>query len=269
MPTGGALTLSLENFEIDDHYASMVPGARTGPHVLIDVSDTGTGIPRGIIEKIFDPFFTTKEVGHGTGLGLSTVIGIVKSHGGFVEVESEVGRGTSFKVFIPANTSATLDAPPSEEAPIARANGELLLIVDDEKAILQVAQALLEKHGYQVVTANDAPEALAIFALRMNEIDLVLTDLAMPCMDGVALIRTLRKMKPGVRVITSTGRGSQNARTNEVAHLKVSASLTKPYNKNKLLSTLHGVLRPASDTEKTISVRPSINPNELAISPHG
>jgi PAS domain S-box-containing protein len=249
MPTGGTLTLALENFEVDDHCASMTPGAKAGPHVLLEVKDTGTGIPRDIIDKIFDPFFTTKELGQGTGLGLSTVIGIVKGHGGFMDVESSLGRGTSFKVFLPANITELAAAPTSEAAPLPPANGELLLIVDDERPILQVAQALLENHGYRVLTAADATEALAIFALRMNEIALVLTDLAMPFMDGVALIRTLQRMKPDVRVIASSGRGSQEGRANDFAALNVRACLTKPYNKNKLLVTLHDVLSHASDNQ--------------------
>lgn len=244
MPNGGTLTLALENFEVDDHCASMTPGATAGPHVLVEIRDTGTGIPRDIIDKIFDPFFTTKELGQGTGLGLSTVIGIVKGHGGFMDVESSLGRGTSFKVFLPANITELAAVPTSEAASLPPANGELLLIVDDERAILQVAQVLLENHGYRVLTAADATEALAIFALRMNEIALVLTDLAMPFMDGVALIRTLQKMKPDVRVIASTGRGDQEGRANEIAHLNVRANLTKPYNKDKLLATLHDVLSP-------------------------
>ena len=247
MPTGGTLTLALENFEVDDHYASMTPGAKAGPHVLLEVSDTGTGIPREIIDKIFDPFFTTKELGQGTGLGLSTVIGIVKSHGGFVSVYSEIGRGTTFKVFLPANRSELPAAQTAEAAPLPPAHGELLLIVDDEKPILQVAQALLEGHGYQVLTAGDATEALAIFALRMEEIKLVLTDLAMPFMDGIAFIRTLQKMKPDVRVIASTGRGGQEEHANDFAALNVRASLTKPYNKDKLLKTLHDALSPQTD----------------------
>lgn len=242
MPTGGTLTLALENFEVDDHYVSMIPGAKAGPHVLLQVRDSGMGIPSDIIDKIFDPFFTTKELGQGTGLGLSTAIGIVKSHGGFMEVYSEVGRGTSFKVFLPANRNELVAGQTSEATPLPPAHGELLLIVDDEKPILQVAQALLESHGYRVLIAGDATEALAIFALRMNEIALVLTDLAMPFMDGVALIRTLKQMKPEVRVIASTGLAGQDARAIEIAHLNVRACLTKPYNKNKLLVTLHEVL---------------------------
>jgi len=250
MPAGGTLTLALENFDVDAHYANMMPGARAGPHVLIEVSDTGTGIPHETIDKIFDPFFTTKELGKGTGLGLSTAIGIVKSHGGFMQVYSEVGRGTSFKVFLPANVTENADAPTFKTTPLPRANGELLLLVDDEKSILQVAKAILEDQGYRVVTAVDATEALAIFALRMREISLVLTDLAMPIMDGVALIRTLQKMKPGVRIVASTGRGAQDGRANEIASLNIRASLAKPYNKTKLLTVLHEVLAQASDNPK-------------------
>jgi CheY-like chemotaxis protein len=136
--------------------------------------------------------------------------------------------------------------------------------VDDEKSILQVAQTLLESHGYRVLTAGDATEALAIFALRMNEIDLVLTDLAMPFMDGVALIRTIQKMNPDVRVIASTGRGGQDGRANEIAHLNVRASLTKPYNENKLLMTLHDVLTQAPDNRFQGSARPgAVRADEL------
>lgn len=255
MPGGGTLTLNLENFEVDDHYASMTPGAKTGPHVLLEVRDTGTGISRENLNKIFDPFFTTKELTQGTGLGLSTVIGIVKSHGGFMQVYSEVGRGTGFKVFLPANASELTTPSALEAAPLPRGNGELLLIVDDEESILQVARAILENHGYRVLTAVEATEALAIFALRMNEVDLVLTDLAMPFMDGVALIRTLQKMKPGVRVVASTGRGGQDGRADEIAQLNVRASLTKPYNKNKLLATLHDVLTQPSDNHSSPSAQ--------------
>ena len=242
MPAGGTLALSAENFPVDEHCASMMPGAKTGPHVIFEVKDTGMGITAHNIDKIFDPFFTTKELDHGTGLGLSTVIGIVKGHGGFVSVSSEIGRGTTFKVYLPAKAGA-LDTPKNSKATaLARANGELLLLVDDEEPILQVAQALLEDHGYRILTARDGTEALAIFAIRKDEIEVVVTDLAMPLMDGIALIRTLQKMKPDVRVIASTGTGGQRRRAHELAELNVQACLTKPYNKNKLLKTLQDTL---------------------------
>jgi nitrogen-specific signal transduction histidine kinase/ActR/RegA family two-component response regulator len=242
MPAGGTLSLLAENFTVDEHYASMTPGACAGPHVRFEVTDTGMGIPPQNIDKIFDPFFTTKALGHGTGLGLSSVIGIVKSHGGFMSVASEVGRGATFKIWIPAKMDAFETLKQSTALPFPRANGELLLLVDDEKPILQVAKALLEGHGYRVLTAEDATEALTIFALRKDEIKLVLTDLTMPLMDGVTLIRTLQKMKPDVRVIASTGRGGHEQRAQELESLNVSVCLTKPYDKNKLLKTLQDVL---------------------------
>jgi len=242
MPAGGTLSLSADNFPVDEHYASMTPGATAGPHVRFEVTDTGMGIPAHNLDKIFDPFFTTKELGHGTGLGLSSVIGIVKSHGGFMSVYSEVGRGTTFKVYLPATMGVleTQKEEPTISLPLAK--GELLLLVDDEKPILQVARALLEGHGYRVLTAADATEALALFALRKDEIKVVLTDLAMPLMDGMALIRTLQKMKPDVRIIASTGRGGQEQHAHELENLNVGVCLTKPYNRNKLLKTLHDAL---------------------------
>jgi CheY-like chemotaxis protein len=244
MPAGGTLAISAENFTVDEHYASMMPGAKTGPHVVFEVKDTGMGITPQNMEKIFDPFFTTKELEHGTGLGLSTAIGIVKSHGGFVSVSSEIGRGTTFKVYLPAKVGALETSSKSTETALPRAKGELLLVVDDEKPFLQIAKALLEDHGYRVLTAGDGTEALAIFAIQKNEIRLVLTDLAMPLMDGVALIRTLQKMKPDVLVIASTGTGGQKKRAHELADLNVNASLTKPYTKHKLLKALDEALNP-------------------------
>jgi PAS domain S-box-containing protein len=247
MPAGGTLTLAAENFPVDEHYASMTPGAKAGPHVRFEVTDTGMGIPPQNMDKIFDPFFTTKELGHGTGLGLSSVIGIVKSHGGFMSVYSEVGRGTTFRVNLPAEVGQVETRKETAAADPPLAQGELLLLVDDEKPILQVAQALLEGHGYRILTAEDATEALAIFATRQHEIALVLTDLAMPLMDGMALIRTLQKMKPDVRIICSTGRGGQEQHAHELESSNVGACLTKPYNKNKLLKTLHNALSQGKD----------------------
>ena len=247
MPAGGTLTLSAENFPVDEHYASMTPGAKPGPHVCFDVTDTGMGIPPQNLEKIFDPFFTTKELGHGTGLGLSSVIGIVKSHGGFMTVYSEIGRGTTFKVYLPAVVDKLERLAETPDTALPPAHGELLLLVDDEKAILQVARALLEGHGYRILTAEDATEALALFAMRKDEIKLVLTDLAMPLMDGVSLIRTLKKMKPDVRVIASTARGGLEQHADELESLKVGPCLIKPYNKNKLLKTLHEALNHKTD----------------------
>jgi two-component system, cell cycle sensor histidine kinase and response regulator CckA len=230
----------------------MMPGAKPGPHVMLRVTDTGHGMPRAMIDKIFDPFFTTKEVGKGTGLGLSTTLGIVKSHGGFVSVYSEPGKGTTFKVFLPA--AAIQDDIPQSKTSIVpiQGNGELILVVDDEPNILGITKMILEKHRYDVVSANDGPEALAIFAQQMKSISVVLTDLSMPYMDGVALVRSLKKMRPDLSIVASTGQGEQ-AGVAELQSLGVKNFLTKPYDVPKLLRTVHDALREKTEQEVRIA----------------
>src|SRR5438445_2250560 len=216
----------------------MTPKAKPGPHVMLRVSDTGSGMPRAVIDKIFDPFFTTKEVGKGTGLGLSTALGIVKSHGGFVSVYSELGKGTTFKLFLPAAmTDAKLQSSKTSIVPI-QGNGELILVVDDEPNILGITKLILERNNYHVLSANDGPEALAIFAQQMQSIRLVLTDISMPYMDGPALVRALRKMKSHVPIVASTGQGEE-VRPSEIQALDVGDLLTTPYHNCQLHHTLH------------------------------
>jgi PAS domain S-box-containing protein len=241
MPNGGRLTITAENFEVDEHYASMTPGAKSGPHVMLRVSDTGTGMPRANIEKIFDPFFTTKEVGKGTGLGLSTALGIVKSHGGFLSVYSEIGAGTTFKVFLPAQGIGETSLESKMPSELLKGKGELVLVVDDEVNILQVTKLVLESNGYRVLTANDGPEALALIAQQRDAINLVLTDISMPFMDGVMLIRTIKKMKLDTSIVASTGHGEQG-RLAELQSLDVNYFLTKPYNTEKLLLGIRNAL---------------------------
>lgn len=241
MPQGGTLTLGAENFTVDPSFAAMMPSASPGAHVLLSVSDNGTGIPREILDKIFDPFFTTKPAGKGTGLGLSTVIGIVKSHGGFVNVYSEPGRGTTFKVFLPCTPYADAALAPPRDQQLPVGSGETILVVDDEDAIRHVTETMLSQYNYNVLTASDGPEALAVFALRMHDVQVVLTDIAMPCMDGVTLARTLKRMKPDVRVVASTGR-SEDRDMHELAAAGIEGCLAKPYNTRQLLRILHQLL---------------------------
>jgi PAS domain S-box-containing protein len=238
MPEGGTLTLGAENFTVDPSFAATMPSASPGPHVLLSVSDNGAGIPREILNKIFDPFFTTKPAGKGTGLGLSTVIGIVKSHGGFVNVYSEPGVGTTFKVFLPCTPDADAPSATPRDQQVPRGKGETILVVDDEEAIRCVTETMLSQHNYNVLTASDGPDALAVFALRRRDVQVVLTDLSMPYMDGVTLAHTLKRMKPDVQVIASTGRGD-DADTNELAAAGIAARLAKPYNTRELLEILH------------------------------
>jgi PAS domain S-box-containing protein len=241
MPNGGSLTLAAENFTIDENYAAMTPDAKVGPYVILRVTDSGTGMPRATADKIFDPFFTTKEIGKGTGLGLSTVLGIVKSHGGFISVYSEIGQGTTFKIFFPATMSdEDLKKSRTAAAPM-QGNGEQILVVDDEPNILRITKMIFERHNYRVVSASDGTEALALFAQQMDSIGGVLTDISMPYMDGVALVRALRKMKSDIPIIASTGQGDEPGLA-VLQSLGVKNFLTKPYNAQTLLTTLRDTL---------------------------
>ena len=248
MPAGGKIIFASENFDVDEHYAAMTPGATPGPHVLLQISDTGSGMPRETIDKIFDPFFTTKEFGKGTGLGLSTALGIVKSHGGFISVYSEVGKGTIFKIFLPAEVS--IQSPLSSKTRIAPAegNGELVLVVDDEENILRATKTVLEQHNYRVISASDGVEALALFAQQMQAIRVVLTDIAMPYMDGVASVRALRKMKPDLPIIAFTGDAGR-ARLSEFQAMNVNNFLIKPFSTESLLAAVHTAVGPTNEVE--------------------
>ncbi len=240
MPEGGNLSLSAENFDVDEHYAAMTPGLKPGPHVLINVIDTGSGIPPHLIDKIFDPFFTTKELGKGTGLGLSTVLGIVKSHGGNVNAYCGV-KGTTFRVLLPAAPGALPPAEIEAEADIPNGHGETILLIDDETAIRQVAKAVLSQSGYNVLIADDGPSAVAIFAQRPKEVAIVLTDSEMPIMSGLMLARILRKMNSETKIILSTARDSDFSEA-ELSNVGVQASLNKPYTRQRLLRTVDRVL---------------------------
>jgi two-component system, cell cycle sensor histidine kinase and response regulator CckA len=247
MPDGGTLTYGARNAEVDALLAAANPGAKPGPHVVLRVQDSGTGIAPEVMERIFEPFFTTKELGKGTGLGLSTVIGIVRSHGGFVTVESQVGQGTAFEVWLPANPQATQAVQVVEAEPLPRGHGELVLVVDDEADILRVTRAMLEGHGYRVLTAGDGTQALTELSQHLAEVRLVVTDILMPFMDGVQLLHALRRMAPELKVIASSGAlgmPGQKDRTDEVKALGVKHILHKPYSVEQLLravqAELHG-----------------------------
>lgn len=211
--------------------------AKIGRYVLLSVKDTGEGMTQEIQQRIFDPFFTTKEIGKGTGLGLSTALTITKSHGGFINVYSEHGKGTQFTVYLPTAESGSEIKENKNTLPYPVGNGELILIVDDEENIRQITKATLEKFGYQILTAADGNEALAIYAQNARKIKLVLTDMAMPHMDGAATIRALRRINPELPVIAASG--LTNFDLNE---LKVDAFLSKPYTAEKLLKTLSEIL---------------------------
>jgi len=193
MPDGGILDIVTENMFIDEKQVRMNMEARVGQYIVIAVSDTGTGIPADVLDKIFIPFFTTKERGKGTGLGLSTSLNIVKSHGGFVDVQSEVGKGTEFKVYLPVAATTLTQEVGVDFRPHA-GSGETILVVDDEAPIRETTLAILASNGYNAITANNGEEAIALYKQKKEEIKLVLMDMSMPVMDGPACIQELCKI---------------------------------------------------------------------------
>jgi PAS domain S-box-containing protein len=247
MPKGGALAIHMENVIFDEVYAGMNLEARPGPYVCIKVEDTGTGIPKAIQDKIFDPFFTTKALGTGTGLGLSTTLAIVKSHGGFINFNSAPGKGTTFKVYFPANTTLVdAENAVTEQSKLPRGHDELVLVVDDEEPIRNLAQKVLTRFGYRVLLAADGAEAVSLYAPRQNEIDVVITDMAMPIMDGPATIVALKAINSKVRIVSSTGLASDGglamAKNAGIQHF-----IPKPYTTETILNTLHEVLHGNSE----------------------
>ena len=239
MPDGGNLRISADNFRVDENYARRNLEAKIGDYVVITVSDTGCGMSQEVLDRIFEPFFTTKELSKGTGLGLSTVIGIIKNHDGFVNVQSKVGRGSQFQVFLPAIQTVAIEL--DEHSQIARGNGELILIVDDEALIRDVAKTSLELFNYRVLTASDAIEAFSLYAQHTDEINLVLIDIQMPSMDGLHVIRVLQRMNPAVKIIAISGLAS-NRHLLATSGLEVQAFLPKPYTMKELLDTIQSIV---------------------------
>lgn len=242
MPSGGRLGVSACNMEIDEQFASMTPGVEAGRYVVLEVSDDGCGMSRENADRAFEPFFTTKELGKGTGLGLSTVSGIVRSHGGAISVYSELGKGSVFRVYLPAQNGSAADrvADPKLEL-LPRGRGECILVVDDEASILKITKQTLEAFGYKVIVADDGAQAIGLYAQRQAEIALVLTDMMMPVMDGPSLIRALRRINPNVRIIAASGlNGSDNVAKASDAGGK--HFLAKPYSAERMLVLLKSVL---------------------------
>ncbi len=249
MPQGGTLTLKADNVVLDEAYARMHLDARPGRYVAVTVADTGTGIPPEILDRIFEPFFTTKPQGQGTGLGLSTVRGIVQGHGGFLNVYSEVGRGSRFVAYFPA--AKTSDPPRPRTAPARpTGHGELILVADDEVAIGMIVRQTLEMNGYRVLTAKDGAEAVELFQKHRAEVRVVVTDMMMPVLDGPATIRALRSLDPAVKIVAASGL-SEGTTGPVQAEVKADAFLAKPFTPAGLLDVIRSVLAgaPSSDGE--------------------
>jgi len=242
MPQGGRLQVDARNTEIDENYARMQPDAKSGRYVLVSVADTGIGMPLGMLNKIFEPFFTTKEVGKGTGLGLSTALGIVRGHGGFLTVYSEQGKGTCFKVYLPAAEAVRERSREPRASKPPQGKGELVMVIDDEAAIREIIKVTLENNGYAVLTANDGTEAVATFASEKRTIAAALVDLMMPFMDGIATIRALQRLSPQTKFLAISGL-MDHARISQLSELSDVKFLAKPFTTEQILSMLESVLR--------------------------
>ena len=238
MPSSGTLTTRTANVTIDqDQYSPYF--VKAGNYVKITIADTGIGMDETIQQRIFDPFFTTKEMGRGTGLGLASVYGIVKNHEGFINVFSKKGQGTKFEIYLPASVKAVM-APKKTSEKFVKGQ-ETVLLVDDEDMIIDVGTRMLKKLGYQVFIARDGKEAIKIFEKYPEEIDLVVLDMIMPKMGGGETYDRIKKIKPDVKVLLSSG-FSINGQASEILNRGCNGFIQKPFNLQNLSQNLRAIL---------------------------
>lgn len=228
MPHGGHISLSTETIQISKEHTAAHLNRRPGSFVCLSVSDTGCGMDAATLQRVFEPFFTTKEVGKGTGLGLATVHGIVAQHQGWVEVESQPGSGTTFRIFLPASDKSAALAAENVKQPLAKGH-ETILMVEDDPTVRRFIVQSLRVLGYRVLEAGHAPEALSLWQEHQQEIDLLLSDMVMPGgMTGLELAERLRAEKPELRIILSSGYSSVMAQFPNMSAAGI-VFLQKPY----------------------------------------
>ncbi len=238
MPEGGEILFKTENVDLSKKSAIKHTQLSPGNYVLVTVSDTGFGMPEGIKTNIFEPFFTTKGEGKGTGLGLAMVYGIVKNHGGHIEVESDIGKGTTFKIYFPASDKTIEDF--SNEVEIVQGK-ETILVIDDEDDVRNFAKTLLEKIGYKVITAKDGFEALDIYFIKKDKIDLIILDMIMPKLTGIKTFEQLKQMDPEVKVLVVSGY-SKEGQAEEILNKGALGFVQKPFSLEKLSKAIRKIL---------------------------
>jgi PAS domain S-box-containing protein len=241
MPEGGDLYLKTENVILDSNFESHQPyKVKTGNYIKITVTDTGSGIDAETKQRIFEPFFTTKEMGRGTGLGLASVYGIIKSHGGYINVYSEKDQGTTFTIYLPASGKKILQAT-SKPVPTVLKGAGTILLIDDEQMIIKVGEELLEELGYNVLTAESGPDALKLYAKNADKIDLVIMDMIMPGMGGGETFDRLKQIKPNIKVLLSSGY-SINGQASEILKRGCDGFIQKPFNINQLSEKIQEII---------------------------
>jgi CheY-like chemotaxis protein len=242
MPEGGKVVIETSEVELDEAYVSQHLGVRPGPYVLLSVSDSGCGMDPETMVRIFEPFFTTKQPGRGTGLGLSTTYGIVKQNGGHIAVESTIGSGSRFRIYLPRVQAPAEQSNPTAARKLEQTGRATVLIVEDEASLRRLLSLSLERRGYTVMTAVDGAEAIEIFRQHPGEIDVVVSDVVMPRIDGFELKRRIADLTPGMRFVFISGYSDEVVGQREKA-LEGCAFLEKPFLPDELADKVRAVLR--------------------------
>jgi two-component system cell cycle sensor histidine kinase/response regulator CckA len=253
MPQGGRLIIETQNMEIDREFCRVHPYARQGNFILLSVSDTGIGMDTATADHIFEPFFTTKEMGKGTGLGLATVYGVVKQHEGFIHLYSEPGRGTTFRVYLPASSGAAEPLQPKRDEQVPKGT-ETILLAEDNEGLREAAKEMLEKLGYRVIPATNGAEAVQIFSKNPGEFDLIILDVVMPKVSGPAAFSLMTALRPDLRIAFSTGYTAEAASLNSMID-QGACILQKPYS----LKSLGQMVRAILDRPRTAFVPAEVN----------
>jgi CheY-like chemotaxis protein len=249
MPGGGRLTIETKDVDLDAAFVSRHEGAAAGRHVMLGIADNGTGMPPEVRRRIFEPFFTTKERGKGTGLGLATVYGIVQQSGGAIEVESALGKGTVFRVYLPASTSRGTVVPHQDRLAQRLRGTETILLVEDQEEVRSVARNILTRYGYTVLEAARPGKALAL-AQSQQRIDLLLTDLVLPDMSGRALASRLQSLRPGLKIVYTSGYTEDRIVHRDIADAGL-PFVQKPFTPAALLTKIREALDPDPATRPT------------------
>lgn len=241
MPNGGCLTVATTNAEIGEDYCRQYPYAKPGHYVLLSVSDTGTGMDAKTMENIFEPFFTTKEMGRGTGLGLATVYGIVKQHDGMINLDSAVGKGTTFRVYLPVLSGAAEPQRPDQKDSTVRKGTGTILLAEDHEGLRAAAQEMLEELGFKLILAADGTEAVKAFKQNSSQIDIAILDIVMPGLSGPDAYVQMAAINPNLPVLFATGytKGIETVLQTAQKH---GAVIQKPYDSATLSGAIQSLL---------------------------
>jgi two-component system, cell cycle sensor histidine kinase and response regulator CckA len=250
MPEGGKLEITTSNVDVDENIVAAHPGAVPGRYVLMTVADTGIGMDEKTLQSVFEPFFTTKEPGKGTGLGLSTVYGIVRQSGGWINVQSEVGQGTSFRIYLPRKDACPLPGLEASTTTKTLRGSETVLVVEDQEDVRRLAKTVLTTYGYHVVEAANGAEALVFANEHSGEIDLLLTDVILPGMNGKEVSERLRALNPRLKVLFTSGYPGDAIARRGIPERDV-AYLPKPFSPDSLAAKIREVLTDPTTSSQT------------------